>query len=164
MPNLYLPILTLFILFLVYALTYIFARKRLQKHNSYWSLTFLFNFIYLIYLTFFYQHKLFDQLGIDSRMLDISILVMTIGVVIHHLAIILEQKYSHRILTLAHGQLSHLLISVPLGINSFAVSIALWQNLSGFLSISLTITYSVASFSYSTYVLLAGFHKVRVPY
>ncbi len=155
-------IIVSFILMGLYLVTYIPARKRLKKHDTLWSLPFFINFAYVIYLVYFYQPSFLRKLGIDSNLLDISTIVMTIGAIIHHLSIILQKKFTQsKLLDLAHFQLSHILTFIPFSINSIAISLTLFQNFSGVVKVSLTITYAVVTLSLSTIGLLSGFKKLK---
>ena len=148
-----------------YLITYVLGRKNLNRKNSPWSVVFIFNLFLGVYLSFFIQQSILKKLNIGTGVLLALTAVMTLGILIHHLAILLEKRGSNsRFLSMIHHEISHTLICVPSSITSISISIAMMQNFTGMVGIYLTVTYSVFSVSTSLVGMLAGFRKIKLGY
>jgi hypothetical protein len=153
---------------IVLMITYVWARRYLKKKDrvfSIWTIPFIINFVYLVYLVGFYQPKLLDNLGINKGVFDITTVVMTAGVIIHHLAIILHKKKPHsKLIDLAHFQVSHLIIFVPFTINSSTVSVVLLKNLNGMADFYVAATFALSTTYASAFLYKAGFKRKSLPF
>ncbi len=154
------------LLFIVlYGITYIPARKAMNRKSTKGTLLFLANFVFVLYLGYFYQKSFMKKIGIEARITDWSTRTMTAGIAMHHLAILFEQRRStSRTIRLMHNQISHVLISVPMSINSVTASAVMAQNPSGMLGFTIILAFSFTFLSYSTIVLLAGIKKIKLPW
>ncbi len=163
--DLYLPLMISMSGLFFYLITYIMGRKSLNKTDSPWSVVFMFNLFLGVYLSLFYQQSILRRLNIGTGVLLASTVVMALGILIHHLAIMLEKKGSNsKFVSMVHHEISHTLICIPSSITSVSISVAMMQNFTGVVGIYLTATYSIFSVSTSLVGMLAGFRKIKLGY
>lgn len=166
MPEPYLSIAQTLLLLVIYYWSYVIARKHLRKKDTMWSIVFVVNFAYLVWLVAVFQPMLFRRLGIDSTLVQISIDAMTVGAILHHLSIMLKKKKSNsRILNLTHFQISHLLLTIPVLINGANLTVVFLKNSSGYMDLLAAMVFVVAGIAYLKFVFSSGFNKMmKVPY
>lgn len=117
-------------------------------------MNFFANLMYGVYLIIVVQGDLLEKFGLSGRLINLNLWLMVGGIVLHHLSVLSQYK-GHGVVKLQkiHMQISHVLMFVPYGINSYFVGMAMNNYL-----------FMVASVLIALVGVLVGLSKVKLPY
>lgn len=139
--------MSIWIYIIIYWIWYFWSRPKAG-----WS--FFGNLLYGVYLIVVVQGDLLEKLGLSGRLVNLNLWLMIFGIVLHHLSILSQYKgYGVVKLQKIHMQISHVLMFVPYGINSYIVSVAMDNYLFMAASVLIAVT-----------GVLVGLSKVKLPY
>lgn len=160
----FLALLVYVIFSFLFYIMYFYIRPRINKGEIFRKL-FLINMFYGIFMVFIIPYTGLKYYGIDNFGLNISLVIMAFGIIIHHLSL-LEMKINNKKIFIQeiHGPISHILVYIPFVVAGMFGAISFSPRIQTNFDLIIFLIWFVETEILGVIGILVGLNVIKLPY